>query len=89
MSKKTLSTKSQNLAKIFGTDGVRGRAGSFLTPAFCIELGIAVGLYFRDLARQKNIRSSNKILLGKDTRRSGYMIENALVSALTSVMSYK
>ena len=85
MSKKTLSTKSQNLAKIFGTDGVRGRAGSFLTPAFCIELGIAAGLYFRELARQKNIRSSNKILLGKDTRRSGYMIENALVSALTSV----
>lgn len=86
MSKKTLSTsKPQNSVKIFGTDGVRGRAGSFLTPAFCIELGIAVGLYFRDLARQKNIRSSNKILLGKDTRRSGYMIENALVSALTSV----
>lgn len=71
--------------KIFGTDGVRGRAGSFLTPAFCIELGIAAGLYFRDLAKQKHIRSSNKILLGKDTRRSGYMIENALVSALTSV----
>lgn len=85
MSKKTLSTKSQNLAKIFGTDGVRGKAGSFITPAFCIELGIAAGLYFRELARQKNIRSSNKILLGKDTRRSGYMIENALVSALTSV----
>lgn len=86
MSKKTLSTnKPQNLAKIFGTDGVRGRAGSFLTPAFCIELGIAAGLYFRDLAKQKHIRSSNKILLGKDTRRSGYMIENALVSALTSV----
>lgn len=86
MSKKTLSTnKPQNLAKIFGTDGVRGRAGSFLTPAFCIELGIAAGLYFRDLAKQKHIRSSNKILLGKDTRRSSYMIENALVSALTSV----
>lgn len=85
MSKKTLSTKSQNLAKIFGTDGVRGKAGSFITPAFCIELGIAAGLYFREFARQKSIRSSNKILLGKDTRRSGYMIENALVSALTSV----
>lgn len=85
VSKPKDTAKAPKSAKIFGTDGVRGMAGSFLTPAFCIELGIAAGLYFRKANKQKHIRSSNKILLGKDTRRSGYMIENALVSALTSV----
>ena len=61
--------------KVFGTDGVRGEAGSHITPAFCIELGIAAGLYFRALAHKNKIPLTNKILLGKDTRRSGYMIE--------------
>ncbi|ANV97703.1 phosphoglucosamine mutase [Helicobacter enhydrae] len=65
--------------KIFGTDGVRGKAGVDITPFQVLKLGICAGVFFR--------RSSvtNKILVGKDTRRSGYMIENALVSALTSV----
>ncbi|WP_104748761.1 phosphoglucosamine mutase [Helicobacter cetorum] len=65
--------------KIFGTDGVRGKAGTKLTPMFIMRLGIAAGLYFRKTSR------TNKILIGKDTRKSGYMIENALVSALTSI----
>ncbi|CBG39402.1 phosphoglucosamine mutase [Helicobacter mustelae] len=65
--------------KIFGTDGVRGKAGSDITPFLVLRLGIAAGLYFRKHS------VTNKILVGKDTRRSGYMIENALVSALTSV----
>lgn len=65
--------------KIFGTDGVRGRAGVDLTPSKVLRIGIAVGIYFRKHS------ITNKILVGKDTRRSGYMIENALVSALTSV----
>ncbi|PAF43726.1 phosphoglucosamine mutase [Helicobacter sp. 11S03491-1] len=65
--------------KIFGTDGVRGKAGLDITPMFVMKLGAAAGLYFRKHS------ITNKILVGKDTRRSGYMIENALVSALTSV----
>ncbi|BEG58163.1 Phosphoglucosamine mutase [Helicobacter sp. NHP21005] len=64
---------------VFGTDGVRGKAGVEITPMFVMRLGLAAGLYFKEQA------TSNKILVGKDTRRSGYMIENALVSALTSV----
>ncbi len=72
--------------KIFGTDGVRGQAGSIITPLLCLKLGVAAGIYFRNSAKSTNkIPSTNKILIGKDTRRSGYMIENALVSALTSV----
>ncbi len=65
--------------KIFGTDGVRGKAGVNITAMVALRLGIAAGLYFQ--------RDSigNRILVGKDTRRSGYMVENALVSGLTAV----
>lgn len=63
--------------KIFGTDGIRGEAGSDITPFTAMRAGLAAGIYFK--------RNTNKILIGKDTRRSGYMIENALVSALTSL----
>nr|QGT50380.1 phosphoglucosamine mutase [uncultured Helicobacter sp.] len=66
-------------AKIFGTDGVRGRAGEVITPSSVIRLGTSAGIHFRTHSL------SNKILVGKDTRRSGYMIENALVASLVSV----
>lgn len=65
--------------KIFGTDGVRGKAGVDITAMVALRLGIAAGIYF-----QKN-SVGNRILVGKDTRKSGYMVENALVSGLTSV----
>ena len=65
--------------KLFGTDGVRGEAGSFLTAELAMRVAMAAGIYFREHARTK------KILVGKDTRRSGYMIENAIVSGLTAV----
>jgi len=65
--------------KLFGTDGVRGEAGTFLTAELAMKVAMAAGIYFREHARTK------KILLGKDTRKSGYMIENAIVSGLTAV----
>ncbi len=65
--------------RLFGTDGVRGKAGKELTAALSMRLAMAAGIYFR-----KN-SVTNKIVVGKDTRRSGYMIENALVSGLTAV----
>lgn len=65
--------------KLFGTDGVRGEAGSFLTAELAMKVAMAAGIYFRQHARTK------KILVGKDTRKSGYMIENAIVSGLTAV----
>ena len=65
--------------KLFGTDGVRGKAGEFLDVITVIKLAQAAGIHFRKHS------TTNKILVGKDTRRSGYMIENALVSGLTSV----
>lgn len=63
----------------FGTDGVRGRAGKDLDANLVLRLAMAAGIYFR----KKSL--TNKILVGKDTRRSGYMIENALVAGLTAV----
>ena len=65
--------------KLFGTDGVRGKAGKKLSAYMAMRLAMAAGIYFR-----KN-SVTNKILVGKDTRRSGYMIENAIVSGLTAV----
>ena len=65
--------------ELFGTDGVRGLAGGKLNPINVMRLAIAAGIYLKKTSKY------NKILVGKDTRRSGYMIENALVSGLTSV----
>ncbi|MDR1451570.1 MAG: phosphoglucosamine mutase [Helicobacteraceae bacterium] len=64
--------------RLFGTDGVRGLAGEKLTPFVVSRLAMAAGIYFRKRSR------TNKILVGKDTRKSGYMIENALVAGLTA-----
>ncbi len=65
--------------KLFGTDGIRGEAGSFLSAELALRLAMAAGIYFKKNA------ITNKILIGKDTRRSGYMIENAIVSGLTAI----
>ncbi len=65
--------------KLFGTDGVRGEAGSFLTAQLAMRVAMAAGIYFKQKSK------TNKILIGKDTRRSGYMIENAIVSGLTAI----
>jgi phosphoglucosamine mutase len=67
--------------KLFGTDGVRGEAGSFLTAITALKLAQAAGIYFDKVSKKR----TKRVLLGKDTRRSGYMIENALVSGFTSV----
>jgi len=64
---------------LFGTDGVRGKAGKKVSAASAMRLAMATGVYFRQFSR------TNKILVGKDTRRSGYMIENAIVAGLTAV----
>ncbi len=65
--------------KLFGTDGVRGEAGSFLSAEVAMKVAMAVGIYLKKQA------VTHKILVGKDTRRSGYMIENAIVSGLTAI----
>jgi len=63
--------------KLFGTDGVRGKAGEFLTPFLAMKVAMSFGSVIP--------KTTGKILVGKDTRRSGYMIENAIVSGLTAI----
>ncbi len=67
------------ILELFGTDGVRGKAGKKVSAVNAMRLAMATGIYFKQFVR------TNKILVGKDTRRSGYMIENAIVSGLTAV----
>ena len=65
--------------KYFGTDGIRGRANGVITADLALKVGQAVGLVF-----QKG-EHRHRVLIGKDTRLSGYMIETALVAGFTSV----
>ena len=67
--------------KYFGTDGIRGLANSgSMTPENVLRLGMAAGKYFK----QENGRR-HSVVIGKDTRLSGYMIEPALTAGFTSV----
>ena len=69
--------------KIFGTDGIRGKVNTkFINAEFMQKLGIACGKYFLSKSGQEK---SNRVIIGKDTRRSGYMLETALTSGFTSI----
>jgi phosphoglucosamine mutase len=72
--------------KIFGTDGVRGTANiEPVTAETALKLGRAAGHVFKNLQTQARDRGRHKIVLGKDTRLSGYMIENAISSGILSM----
>ncbi|MDY6815294.1 MAG: phosphoglucosamine mutase [Pseudomonadota bacterium] len=65
--------------KYFGTDGIRGRVGEFpVTPEFMLRLGWAAGQAFKKDGQR------NSVLIGKDTRLSGYMFESALEAGLSA-----
>jgi phosphoglucosamine mutase len=69
---------TEQLKRYFGTDGIRGHVGDgAITPEFVLKLGWAVG---RVLAKENN----SKVLIGKDTRISGYMLESALQAGLSA-----
>ena len=66
--------------KLFGTDGVRGCANTYpMTAEVALRLGAAAGRYFR-----RDGQNRHRVVIGKDTRLSGYMLENALTAGLTS-----
>src|SRR5687768_17058473 len=65
--------------KYFGTDGIRGRANGVITPELALRVGQATGTAFRRGDHR------HRVVIGKDTRLSGYMIETALVAGFTSV----
>jgi phosphoglucosamine mutase len=67
------------MGKYFGTDGIRGRANGVITPDLALRVGQAAGLVFQRGDHR------HRVLIGKDTRLSGYMIETALIAGFTSV----
>ena len=72
--------------RIFGTDGVRGTANTEpVTAETALKLGRAAGHVFRNLGSQSGSQGRHQIVLGKDTRLSGYMLENALSSGILSM----
>ncbi|AXI54051.1 Phosphoglucosamine mutase (plasmid) [Pseudoseohaeicola sp. NH-UV-7] len=68
------------MSKLFGTDGVRGTANTYpMTAEMALKIGAAVGRYFR-----RDSKGVHRVIIGKDTRLSGYMFESALTAGLTS-----
>lgn len=66
--------------KLFGTDGIRGKANEHpMTAELALRLGAAAGRYFR-----RDGSAAHRVVIGKDTRLSGYMFENALTAGFTS-----
>lgn len=66
--------------KLFGTDGVRGKANTYpMTADVALRLGAAAGRYFR-----RGDKKMHRVIIGKDTRLSGYMFENALTAGFAS-----
>ena len=72
--------------KIFGTDGVRGKANvEPITAETALKLGRAAAHVFKNLNPESRSRQKHQIVIGKDTRLSGYMLENALSSGILSM----
>ena len=72
--------------KIFGTDGVRGTANiEPVTAETALKLGRAAAHVFKHLNTEARGRGRHKIVIGKDTRLSGYMLENAISSGILSM----
>lgn len=88
MAKAETSNVEKKHTKLFGTDGIRGTSNQFpMVPDVVVKIGQAIGY----LIRTKKISSpsqANKVVIGKDTRLSGYMIEQALASGLNSMGIY-
>jgi len=86
MAKETKKTKPEIKRKLFGTDGIRGRANTEpLTGETLVRLGRAIVAVFKDSNHRANKSHRPKILVGKDTRVSGYMMETALASGICSM----
>lgn len=72
------------MGKYFGTDGFRGEANVNLTVDHARKVGRFLGWYYGQLKKQRGDDTPAKVVIGKDTRRSSYMFEYALVAGLTA-----
>ena len=73
------------MGKYFGTDGIRGEANKELTVDKALRLGYALGYYLRNKHKDEE---KIKVIMGSDTRISGYMLRSALTAGLTSMGIY-
>ncbi len=72
------------MGKYFGTDGFRGKANIELTVDHAYKIGRFLGWFYQDKKSNEKIKESAKIVIGKDTRRSSYMLEYALAAGITA-----
>ena len=72
------------MGKYFGTDGFRGEAGITLTAEHAYKVGRFLGWYYNTIHEHNGDNNPARIVIGKDTRRSSYMLEYSLVSGLTA-----
>ena len=70
------------MRKYFGTDGIRGEANKELTVELALKLGYALGY---TLKKQFQDKKKIRVIMGSDTRRSGYMLRSALTAGLNSM----
>lgn len=79
-----MTSEQNNFRKFFGTDGIRGRANSFpMTAEIALKVGMAVGARFGSNYTKNSHR--HRVVIGKDTRLSGYMIEPALTAGFVAM----
>ncbi len=79
------TSKKHSTRKYFGTDGFRGRAGEYLTASHAFRIGRFLGAYYSSaVSGNKNPTERARIVIGKDTRRSSYMLEYAIAAGITS-----
>ncbi len=72
------------MGKYFGTDGFRGEANVGVTADHAFKVGRFLGWYLGELKRRRGEEEQPKVVIGKDTRRSGYMFEFSLIAGLTA-----
>jgi len=71
------------LKRLFGTDGLRGKVNKYpMTPEIVLRLGLAAGTYFSCRENRNGKGRKGRVVIGKDTRLSGYVFENALAAGL-------
>ena len=70
--------------KLFGTDGIRGHVGNFLTAKLALEVGISAGKILKERVERDRSHQSNVIMIGQDSRTSGDMLSSAISAGLTA-----
>ena len=72
------------MGRYFGTDGFRGEANENLTADHAYKIGRFLGWYYKTENEKNGAKEKSRIVIGKDTRRSSYMFETALVSGIVA-----